>query len=360
MNSLFNRVTLLVCSCALVALGRISIFSVVAFLAAVTVSALNYYFSNRYFKIAAIGVFTIASFYFTDFFFYYPLVYYDAFSKSGIGLFFLAGTALVVNLKSLPFNIGLILIILFGLSGLLRRNEELVNRLNRDYRTLRDTTRENAMLLESKNKDLMEKQDYEINLATLNERNRIAREIHDNVGHLLSRSILQVGALMAIHPEAPLQENLVEIKDTLSQAMDSIRDSVHNLHDESIDCQTQICSLIDDFDFCEVSLDYGIEGNPSKEQRYAFITIVKEALSNVMRHSDASRVKVSLREHPALYQLIIEDNGTTMASGHSGIGLQNIADRVEALNGNLNIRRERGFHIFISIPKEEHHESNRH
>ena len=87
----------------------------------------------------------------------------------------------MVNLKSLPFNIGLILVILFGLSGLLRRNEELVNRLNRDYRTLRDTTRENAMLLESKNKDLMEKQDYEINLATLNERNRIAREIHDNV-----------------------------------------------------------------------------------------------------------------------------------------------------------------------------------
>ena len=62
MNSLFNRVTLLVCSCALVALGRISIFSVVAFLAAVTVSALNYYFSNHYFKIAAIGVFTIVSF----------------------------------------------------------------------------------------------------------------------------------------------------------------------------------------------------------------------------------------------------------------------------------------------------------
>jgi signal transduction histidine kinase len=43
----------------------------------------------------------------------------------------------------------------------------------------------------------MEKQDYEIYLATLRERNRIAREIHDNVGHMLSRSILQIGALKA-------------------------------------------------------------------------------------------------------------------------------------------------------------------
>lgn len=51
---------------------------------------------------------------------------------------------------------------------------------------MRDTTKEIAMQLKQQNRDLMEKQDYEINIATLNERNRIAREIHDNVGHLLS------------------------------------------------------------------------------------------------------------------------------------------------------------------------------
>lgn len=44
-------------------------------------------------------------------------------------------------------------------------------------------------------------QDYEINLATLNERNRISKEIHDHIGHLLSRAILQVGALLTISKE---------------------------------------------------------------------------------------------------------------------------------------------------------------
>ena len=57
--------------------------------------------------------------------------------------------------------------------------------------------------MEQKNKELLEKQDYEIQVATLNERNRIAREIHDSVGHLLSRSILQLGALKAVHRQEP-------------------------------------------------------------------------------------------------------------------------------------------------------------
>ena len=67
--------------------------------------------------------------------------------------------------------------------------------LEQEMIRLRDTSTELNLVLQEKNKNLMEKQDYEIYLATLRERNRIAREIHDNVGHMLSRSILQMGAL---------------------------------------------------------------------------------------------------------------------------------------------------------------------
>ncbi len=55
-----------------------------------------------------------------------------------------------------------------------------------------DSSEERTLLLSQKNKALQEKQDYEIYNATLKERNRIAREIHDNVGHVLSRSILMM------------------------------------------------------------------------------------------------------------------------------------------------------------------------
>lgn len=80
--------------------------------------------------------------------------------------------------------------------------------LEQEMIRLRDTSTELNLVLQEKNKNLMEKQDYEIYLATLRERNRIAREIHDNVGHMLSRSILQMGALVTIHKEEPLHGQL--------------------------------------------------------------------------------------------------------------------------------------------------------
>ena len=61
---------------------------------------------------------------------------------------------------------------------------------------------------------------------------------------------------------------------------------------------------------------------------------------------------IYLNEHPAFYQLIIKDNGSYIIyNNDNGIGLQNIRDRVTALNGSLNISVDDGFRIFISIPK---------
>ena len=60
------------------------------------------------------------------------------------------------------------------------------------------------MILSEKNKNLLIQQEQEVRIATLNERNRIAREIHDNVGHLLSSALLQIGAIQAIFTQEEL------------------------------------------------------------------------------------------------------------------------------------------------------------
>lgn len=95
-----------------------------------------------------------------------------------------------------------------------------------------------------------------------------------------------------------------------------------------------------------------------REIRYSFIMIVKEALNNVIKHSNATRVSVLAREHPGLYQLVIEDNGSVSGSeevkdGARGIGIQNMKERIEALDGTIQIRKERGFRIYITVPKKE-------
>jgi signal transduction histidine kinase len=208
------------------------------------------------------------------------------------------------------------------------------------------------MLLKHQNATLIANQDYERNLATLTERNRIAREIHDNLGHILSRCLLQVGALLAINKHTTLNESLIAVKETLSQGMDSVRKSVHDLHDESIDLHDQIYGMVKGFSFCRIKLNYDISENPDKSLKYSFISIVKEAMSNIIKHSNATEMSITLNEHPGFYQLIIEDNGAVHGyNPENGIGIRNIRDRVAAFNGNVNINIDNGFKIFISIPK---------
>lgn len=219
---------------------------------------------------------------------------------------------------------------------------------------LRDETTERKLLMQKRQRELLEKQDYEIRLATLQERNRIAREIHDNVGHMLTRSILQMGALLTIHQEEPVHGQLEAVNDTLNSAMNSIRESVHDLHNDSVDLRQMVCDVTEELkDRCQVMVDYDMSEEISRNVKYCLITIVKEAVANIVKHSNAGRVSIFLREHPGFYQLSVEDDGTDIhMSANPGIGLTNMEDRVKALGGSVHFFTERGFRILVSLPKQ--------
>lgn len=250
------------------------------------------------------------------------------------------------------------------LSVVLHKKSVSYGQLLEKYKKTRDDGKENALLLEEKNRSLLSAQDAEIYTATLKERNRIAREIHDNVGHLLTRSILLVGALKTLHPESSLEEPLSQLDDTLNSAMNSIRESVHNLYDRSVDLPGSLRSLTENFLFCPAALHYDMTSDVPAEVRYCFIAVTKEALSNVSRHSNATKVFVSAVEHPAFYQLSIWDNGknipevfrsgsfdpAALSARCSGIGLSGMQTRVAALHGTFRINADNGFHIFVTIP----------
>lgn len=226
--------------------------------------------------------------------------------------------------------------------------------LEQNFKKTRDDGVEKNLLLKEKNQALLEKQDYEIYTATLRERNRIAREIHDNVGHMLSRSILLTGAIRTVNRDHALTPSLEQLETTLNTAMTNIRESVHDLHDESVNLKEVLSGLVKEFTFCPVQMEYDMGCEVPRAVKYSFISIVKEALNNVMRHSNATKVHLIVREHPALYQLMIEDNGNlTHPERDTGMGLLNMKDRISALNGMMQIQTEHGFRIFITIPKKE-------
>lgn len=330
----------------------VDITFIFGFLCAVILCCIGYCAESSRLPLLLCILYLASAWFFPSFFFFFPAVIYLLLRGHQpipvlCGLLFYL-YHFYANAESMPLFFGL-----FGflLTYLLQTHTEQYQRLDSDYRQTRDDDRERNFLLSEKNKALREQQNYEIYTATLKERNRIAREIHDNVGHVLSRSILLLGAIKAVNKENALHPLLENLDDSLNSAMNSIRSSVHDLHDESVNLKEAVQNLIDEFDFCPVDLQYDMEPGVPKEVKYCFISITKEALSNIIKHSNADHVEITLREHPALYQLRIEDNGTMLSHSGSGIGLVNMQDRVRALKGTFQTDTKKGFQIFITIPK---------
>ena len=264
----------------------------------------------------------------------------------------------LTKLQDIILNDILEVVLLMAFAIMLSYFTELLLGYQMKLHSMRDTSMEHDMLMEQMNHQLIEKQNAQIYNATLKERNRIAREIHDNVGHMITRSILQVGAIGVINTDEKLKAPIADLKSTLDTAMDSMRKSVHDLYDESVDLRQAIAKLKPTDSAFAFSLEYDCEDDVPRDVKYAFIAIAKEAVNNAVKHSNGDEIRIIVREHPAFYQLEIMDNGTSAderrLSGETGdgIGIKNIKERVAAIGGTMRIKADDGFMIFVTLMKK--------
>lgn len=356
MQEFWDKGLIILCCLAMALLHDTDPFLVVPLLFAVLASAAASLWDRPIFRAGGVLILCFLGLFDPAFLIFLPLCLYDVWftDQAWFALAGLAPLALHFDVLQLPLTAGLLLL---AAAALLLKSKTLrITRLRENLTRLRDSTAELAMRLEKTNQELRQRQDEQVHTARLAERNRIAREIHDNVGHLLSSAMLQLGALLALPQAQAFKENLTDLKATLAQGMDNIRQSVHGLYDESLDLQEELTALVRNFSFCHAALDYDVEVSPNRQVKYAFVAVAKEALNNVARHSRATSVTVTVREHPALYQLDIRDNGENARyepEKTSGIGIANMTRRVSDLKGRIHISAGKGFHIFISVPKEE-------
>ena len=213
------------------------------------------------------------------------VILYDLYAHKLYVLEGVTGLLLVGLIGNVSVRSVIMLIVISLLAHLLFRRSRKLEGLELQLNKIRDDSYEKNLFLMDKNKHLIESQDQEVYVATLKERNRIAREIHDNVGHMLTRSILQMGALMTIYKEEPIHGQLESVKNNLDIAMNNIRESVHDLHDESIDLKASIEDLLNELrgNFA-CKLDYDISKTIDRKYKYAIIGIVREAVSNIIKH----------------------------------------------------------------------------
>ena len=225
-----------------------------------------------------------------------------------------------------------------------------------------DKAREDLIREQERRIRLKNDSENNIYLATLKERNRIARDIHDNVGHILTRTIVQMQALLVIDKDENARPYLESVNESLNNAMTSIRKSVHELHDDSIDLSLGLNDLIKGLDKrFETKLVTSIDSPTSNEFKNMVLSIVKEALTNASKYSNGDRIRVEVMENNTFWRILVNDNGRNKKADYTnedfemeGIGLGNIRGRALAFNGSARIfADETGFTVLVTVPKED-------
>lgn len=226
-------------------------------------------------------------------------------------------------------------------------------------RAMRDSLQEEHLALAARTLDLRERQDLEVRCAVLDERARIAREIHDNVGHLLTRAVLQTEALaVTCRGEGERARDVEAVGATLHEALDTVRRSVHDLHDNAFDGRTALEEAVGSFTALAGSLHFEAEELP-RDVALAVVAIVREALTNAAVHGGAAHAAVRLVEFPGFYQLTVEDDGQSRGDGDgTGLGLASMRERACALGGTFSFSQAAGGgRVFASFPKNQEADS---
>lgn len=236
-------------------------------------------------------------------------------------------------------------------------SEAKIAQLTSDY----DKARENVIREQNKRRKAIESSENDAYLAMLKERNRIAREIHDNVGHILTRSIVQMEAVKVINKDENIKPYLDSVAESMGNAMSSIRKSVHELHDDSIDLSVGLNDMIKSMDKkFDCKLMTSIESPASNEFKNMVLGIVKESLTNITKYSSGDKVRVEVVENNTFWRIFVWDNGICEEHDYSdndfdssGIGLDNIRSRAVKFGGKARIFAGKdGFTVLVTVPKE--------
>jgi len=217
-----DRIVLFI-SCSFIYLAfHNSTLSVLPMLAALSIGCFLIVFDKKIlFRMVLYAIYLLLSIYFLDMVYFIPLIVYDLMNEQQKLLFVLPLLPLSQFILNYGFYESLIIVIVFVIAVFIRfKSTDIVGYKARYYHLI-DDTKELTLQLNQTNKDLIDKQDNDIYIATLDERNRIAREIHDHVGHQLSSAILQLGALMALSKDESIKEHLIELNKTLNTGMDT-------------------------------------------------------------------------------------------------------------------------------------------
>ena len=343
----------------------VNAYHLLLFLLIVIVAQLDYYSIQYPWAILAQGMAVLAFCYFTGNIFInlmLLLCFEISFRFSSLHAIILQGmiTLVVIVLGIKQQQWWSIPVMIFG-NVLFYYGAHLVLKLNDQENLLKE---QENQLFEQK-KELQQAQ-YTMGtmkeLYTLQERNRISREIHDSVGHSLSTIIIQLGAIRKLSEEnnPQVSQMSAQLREFAVKGLQEVRTVVHDLKPEQLTKQ-QLNVALEEFIY-ETKQHSGVEfvfrqNKPtiqlSKEQELTIFRGVQEATTNAIRHGKATKITLLMMYSANELIVTIMDNGAGSSAISLEGGLKALEERLHELQAQLEIKNtEQGFTVQMKLKGE--------
>lgn len=213
--------------------------------------------------------------------------------------------------------------------------------------------------LEEANEQLRIYAEESAHTAQVQERNRLAREIHDTLGHVLTGITAGADACIQMMDDSPemARHQMQLIADTARNGMNDVRRSVKALRPDSLENESlpgalrKMCTSMAQSSGAQIQLEENLEGLAlSQDEEDAVYRTVQEGITNAIRHGHASRVQVRCHVQDGVLAVEVQDNGIGCKSVAPGFGLQHMRERMDMLGGSFAYESTDGFCIRVSIP----------
>ena len=195
------------------------------------------------------------------------------------------------------------------------------------------------------------------------ERRRISRELHDEVGQMLTSMLLGLRMLSENIERSEAQQAIVELREMTASTLDAVRNLAIELRPMLLDdhgLPAAVRRYAERYSKqCQIHTEVSIKGFDSErlppEVELCMYRIMQEALTNAAKHSAASRVDISIMRAGRYVMLTVTDNGTgfdasaIMTEGQDSLGLYGMQERVALLGGELTISSNAGAGTTISV-----------
>lgn len=290
---------------------------------------------------------------------------------------------------SVPIKLDELLLVLGGLAVLLLLSLGLLRRTLRPLQTLTETMRRidplspgrrvgvagdaDVAALSAAFNDMLDRLESERRdsgrralSVQEDERRRIARELHDEVGQTLTAMLLQIEGLSADVPDR-LRGELDELRETARVGAEEVRRIAQRLRPEALEelgLQAALLALITAFaDQSRISISRRIERTLplTAEEELVIYRVAQEALTNVVRHAGAEHAELSLRQAQAAVVLCVRDDGRGILKSEldSSYGIRGMRERAILVGARLSFesRPGQGTEVVLRLPKERQNDA---